>query len=237
MSEQNQPGESQETWDPYKSFKDSVGSADEPSQTESTVSFDSAGTSHDTDPASTTEAAPTASVADEAPATDPYGQPSNYGQAGAQSAPSAPQYGQHPQQGFGQPQQQPYASPAPYGAGQFGGQMVPGWNDGPTESGASTVTLNYWLSVFFSWIPALIFYLTEKDKNALVAEHVKENLNFQITRIIVAAVMIIPLIGWVVGGIATLVLFVVAILGAMQGPDTYRRGQVYKFPLAIRLIK
>lgn len=34
----------------------------------------------------------------------------------------------------------------------------------PVDSALSNLTLNYWLSVFFTWLPALIFWLIEKDK-------------------------------------------------------------------------
>ena len=113
----------------------------------------------------------------------------------------------------------------------------PNYLAGPSEQGRSTLQLDYWLSVFFSWIPALIFYLTEKDKNKLMDEHTKELLNFNITRIIVGATMVIPVIGTILGGIASLALFIIAILGAIKGPDEYGNGRLYKFPLAIRFIK
>lgn len=190
----------------------------------------------------------------------PYGQPSAdpYGQ------PSAAPYGQPNAAPYGQPSAAPYAQPSPYGqpsadpyqgygqpgAGAYGqpvgaagyGQPVPygqnpNWNAGPTASGQSTLSLNYWLSVFFSWIPALVFYLTEKDKNALMDEHLKENMNFALTRVIVGLVMVIPILGWIVGGIASLVLFVIAIMGAIGGPAAYSQGQPYRFPINIRMIK
>ena len=117
------------------------------------------------------------------------------------------------------------------------GPNNPYWLAGPSEQGRSTLVLDYWLSVFFSWIPALIFFLTERDKNRLVDDHTKELLNFSITRVIVGAVMVIPVIGWIIGGIASLALFVLAIMGAMKGPDEYANGRTYQFPLAIRFIK
>ncbi|MDO5736298.1 MAG: DUF4870 domain-containing protein [Propionibacteriaceae bacterium] len=157
---------------------------------------------------------------------------------------------QNPQQApWGGPQQgQPYQQAPPPGGmppQNYGGGYSPmtmGYNNpnylaGPSEQGRSTLTLDYWLSVFFSWIPALIFFLTEKDKNKLVDEHTKELLNFNITRIIASAVMVIPVIGWIIGGIASLALFIVAILGALKGPEEYLQGRTYQFPLAIRFIK
>ena len=100
----------------------------------------------------------------------------------------------------------------------------------------SSLQLNYWLSAFFGWLPALIFYLVEKDRHPLQNDHQREVLNFQLTSLIVTLAMIIPFIGWVVGGIGAIVYFVLGILGAIKGPDAFRAGQPYRFPLTIRFI-
>lgn len=166
-----------------------------------------------------------------------YDQPRSEQQASpGQQAPwgSAPQ---QPYQGGGRagsmPSQPNYGGPMSMGPGM----MNPNYLTGPSEQGRSTVSLDYWLSAFFSWIPALIFYLTEKDKNKLMDEHTKELLNFNITRMIVAAVMVIPILGQIFGGIASIALFVIAIMGALKGPDEYAAGRTYQFPLTLRLIK
>lgn len=156
------------------------------------------------------------------------------------------QYGQQPP--WDSSPQQPYQS-GPNNGGMppqphYGGPMAmspeshnPNYLAGPSEQGRTALQLDYWLSVFFSWIPALIFFLTERDKNKLVDDHTKELLNFNITRIIVGATMVIPVIGTILGGIASLALFVVAILGAIKGPEEYANGRRYQFPLTIRFIK
>lgn len=117
------------------------------------------------------------------------------------------------------------------------GPNNPNWLAGPTEAGSNTLQLDYWLSVFFSWIPALIFFLTERGKNQLVDDHTKELLNFNITRMIAYAVFIIPIIGWIIGGIASIALFVVATMGALKGTEEYKNGRTYRFPLSFRFIK
>ncbi len=166
-----------------------------------------------------------------------YGQPPNVqgapGQQGGQWSGQGQQYQPGPPMG-GMPPQQPYAGGY---APMTTGPNNPYWLAGPSEQGRNTLQLDYWLSVFFSWIPSLIFFLTEKDKNKLMDEHTKELLNFNITRVIVGAVTAIPFIGWIVGGIGSIVLFVMAILGAMKGPDDYANGRVYQFPLTFRFIK
>ncbi|MEO7587932.1 MAG: DUF4870 domain-containing protein [Arachnia sp.] len=178
-------------------------------------------------------------------AQPPYGNPNQGQQAPWGGAPGPGQ--QAPYQG--QPYQgQPYqGGPAmggmpgqPYTGGYSPmptGPQNPNWLVGPSEAGRSTLQLDYWLSVFFSWIPSLIFFLTERDKNQLVDEHTKELLNFNITRVIVGAVTAIPIVGWIVGGIGSIVLFVMAILGAIKGTEEYGNGRVYRFPLTFRFIK
>ena len=85
---------------------------------------------------------------------------------------------QYPTQGYAQqypPQgQQPYNPQAAH------------------RSAAGTVQLNFWLSVFFSWIPALIVYSTEKGKNQLADEYHRQNLNFSLVRVICSVGMFIP---------------------------------------------
>ncbi|MET4002510.1 putative membrane protein [Arthrobacter sp. UYCu511] len=139
-----------------------------------------------------------------------YNQP-GYNQPAAQQP-----YQQAPQQNYSQPAQQPYQQ----------GAVDP----------AGTVVLNYWLSVFFSWIPALIFFLTEKGKNGLSDEYHKANLNFSILRGIAGVLTFIPYLGFVFG-IIGLGLFIIHIIAAVEAPKKFRNGEVYKFPFNVQIIK
>ncbi|MFC0582206.1 DUF4870 domain-containing protein [Micrococcoides hystricis] len=134
-----------------------------------------------------------------------YGQQSGYGQ---QSDYSSQGYGQQSDYGQGQqgyqaagyPQQQSGYSQAGYQQQQ--GYQQPGQPGAyPQYAGATPaqdqyrgqILLNYWLSVFFSVIPALIFYFMNKDNvPEIVRKSHANNLNFQILR---AGVMIILVIG------------------------------------------
>lgn len=128
----------------------------------------------------------------------------------------------------------------------------------PTQQAADpnavfgTLTLNYWLSVFFTWLPALIFFLVEKGKNPTVDTHNRQNLNFQILRTIVGVatglipfiLAMIPYIGWIISGIlgfvlwvGSIVLFVFAIIAAVKGPEEARAGREYKYPFNIEFVK
>ncbi|TQL62102.1 DUF4870 domain-containing protein [Rarobacter faecitabidus] len=164
--------------------------------------------------------------------TNPYQQ----GTPGAQGP--EPTFNQVPPEGASPYQQQApgyeqpatgYQQPAPgYG------QPTPAYASGPvTDDALSTVKLNLWLSVFFSWIPALIFFLTQKDVPANVKDIHRENLNFQILRTIAGLVVWIPIVGWAL----FIVLLVFAIIAAVQAPDVVAQGGTYKYKFNIQFIK
>ncbi|MBK0419398.1 DUF4870 domain-containing protein [Leucobacter sp. CSA1] len=115
----------------------------------------------------------------------------------------------------------------------------------PAADPVSNITLNYWLSVFFTWIPALIFFLIEKEKgNGLATAFHRENLNFSLVRtglyIVLLILTPIPVLGWILGllgGIAAIVLFVFHIIAAAKAPAAYRAGRGPEFILNIPFIK
>lgn len=129
-----------------------------------------------------------------------------------------PQQPQQPQQ----PPQQPQYEQQPPQQPQYAQQ--------PVADPVSSITLNYWLSVFFTWLPALIFWIIEKDKGnqRATALHVS-NFNFSLLRTIVGVggwiIALIPYIGWIIAilvWIASIVLFVFHIMAAVKAPDAYR---------------
>ncbi|KKI16297.1 MULTISPECIES: DUF4870 domain-containing protein [unclassified Leucobacter] len=166
-----------------------------------------------------------------------------------QVPPVAPQPGYAaPQPGYAAPQQPGYAAPqaggyqTPPPAG--GGYQQPGYAQ-PVADPVSNITLNYWLSVFFSWIPALIFFLIEKDKgNPQARAYHAANLNFSLLRVMVIVATwilgVIPYLGWVLApllGIGSIVLFVFHIIAAVKAPENYRTGQQPGFLFNIPLVK
>lgn len=174
--------------------------------------------------------------------------PPAYGeQPGYTPPPADPTYGQQPpaydqQQApaYGQPQQPGYGQQPPYGQQPGYGQAAYGQPYGGPEPG--NITANLWLSVFFSWLPALIFYLVEKDKVVPAARKAAaDNLNFQIIRIIamVAAAFIIwiPVVGVLVYIVVVLGGFVLSIIHAAKVPGELRSGQYGSFLLTPPWIK
>lgn len=141
---------------------------------------------------------------------------------GAYETPPADAYQAPPAQGG-------YQAPP----GQGGYQQAPpapGYPQQTVDSAASTITLNYWLSVFFAWIPALIFWIIEKDKgNHRALQFHVANLNFSLIRTavgIIGAVLVgIPYLGWliaVLAWIAGVVLFVFHIIAAAKAANEYK---------------
>lgn len=183
----------------------------------------------------------------------PSGQPMS--EPGVPQAPQPPQAPIPPQQQAPVPPQQPqYQQPpqAPQYQQPAGGQVPPGgyqqqqpYAQQPIADPVSNITLNYWLSVFFTWIPALIFFLIEKDKgNQQAYAYHRDNLNFSLLRIgvVVATyiLMIIPYLGWILGillWIGSVVLFVFHIMAAAKATDAFRRGEKAPFSFNIPLIK
>ena len=168
------------------------------------------------------------------------------GEAAAQPTPAQPEAAapEQPAAPVPPPAAPQYQAP-PAGAYQQPQQPQQGYQQPQTTATdpANTITLNYWLSVFFTWLPALIFWMIKKDKgNQRANEFHVANLNFSLIRtgVVVVGWIIgmIPYIGWILGlliWIASVVLFVFHIMAAAKAPDAYRKGGhpefVFNFPI------
>ena len=173
----------------------------------------------------------------------PSGQPVPPEQPAAPQPPAAPEQLAAPQfeapPAYEQPQQGYQAPPPP--------PQQPGYQQAAPVAAnpVSTLQLNYWLSVFFSWIPALIFWLIEKDKGdqRATALHVA-NFNFSLMRtgvyIVIWIIGLIPYVGWIIAlllWLASIVLFVFHIVAAVKAPEAYRRGGQPEFIFHIAMVK
>ncbi|NMM31180.1 MAG: DUF4870 domain-containing protein [Cellulomonas sp.] len=90
--------------------------------------------------------------------------------------------------------------------------------------------------VFVSFIVPLVILLVFKGRGAFVEDQAKEALNFQITLAIayfVGGILTIVLIGILILLAAAVCSVVFAIMAAIAS----NRGELYRYPLTLRLVK
>jgi len=113
---------------------------------------------------------------------------------------------------------------------------APSDTSGVVTQDSKNIALLIWIgTIFFGFIPGLIFYLTKKD-DPYILEQAKEALNWSITAIIgylAGTILTFILIGILVlvgVGICHLVFCIMGAVGASNGKN-------FRVPFAIRLIK
>ena len=82
----------------------------------------------------------------------------------------------------------------------------------------------------------LIVWLVKRNDSPEIDQHGKESLNFQISMLIynvIAGVLCLVLIGFVILAILHILNLVLVIIASIQASE----GKLYRYPLAIRLIK
>lgn len=90
--------------------------------------------------------------------------------------------------------------------------------------------------ILFSFVAPLVIWLVFKDRGRFVDEQAKEALNFQITLIIawvVAFITMFIIIGFILMPIIGLAALIFGILAAIAA----NKGEAYRYPFALRLVK
>lgn len=169
-----------------------------------------------------------------------------------QQPPAAPQQPQTPQAPQAEPQHQAPPQQPQYQAPPAGGyqQPQPGYAQPAAVNPVGNLQLNYWLSVFFTWVPALIFFLIDKDKgDQRLRQLHTANLNFSLLRIMAVfagyvvyfILLFIPYIGVLIGGLVLLAVWVVPfvfhIIAATKISQAYQSGQADPFIFNIPMVK
>jgi len=106
----------------------------------------------------------------------------------------------------------------------------------PSTDDRNLAMLAHLLGIVSGFVGALIIWLIKKDQSAFVDEQGKEALNFQITMLIafVAAwILMFVLIGALLMPLLLIANLVFCILAAVA----VSKGEHYKYPVAIRLLK
>ncbi len=106
----------------------------------------------------------------------------------------------------------------------------------PSTDDRNLAMLAHLLGIVSGFVGALIIWLIKKDQSAFIDEQGKEALNFQITVMIgfaIAMVLTMVLIGALLFPVLLIGNLVFCILAAVA----VSKGEHYKYPLAIRLLK
>ncbi len=158
-----------------------------------------------------------------------------------------------PQPPYGEPfeQHQPPPPPPGYGPGHGPG---PGYGYGPSQGSGAVPPGGYavsqsertwggaahWSALVAAWVALaflgpLVVYFVKRDESPYVRQQAAESLNFQLSIIIyglISAVLCLVLIGFLLLAVVGIVWLVFTIIGSIKASQ----GQLYRYPLTIRMI-
>ena len=109
---------------------------------------------------------------------------------------------------------------------------------GASQEDKTLALLTHLSGIILSFIVPLVIWLTNKDKSdkGWLNDQAKEALNFQITLLIVYVVgTILTVI--LIGALLNLILWIVCVIFSIIAGLAANRGEAYRYPFAIRLIK
>jgi uncharacterized Tic20 family protein len=89
------------------------------------------------------------------------------------------------------------------------------------------------LAIPFEFFAPVIGYFVFRDKGPFVSHHAKESLNFGLTVLLAAVVLVISIIGLLFLWVLPIVWIVFRIIAALKASQ----GEFYKIPIAIKFIK
>ncbi len=125
------------------------------------------------------------------------------------------------------PQSSPSPTPSPAPADSGGS---------PTTDEKTMAMLAHLLGIVTSFLGALLIWLIKKDQSEFVNDQGKEALNFQITFVLAYAACV-ALTFVVIGCFLMPVIVICNIIFCIMGALAANKGQRYRYPVAIRLIK
>ncbi len=144
--------------------------------------------------------------------------------------PAAPQYGA-PQPQYGQ---QPPQYGAPQPAAQYG---APGATGPVSDADRKLWAMLAHLGGIILWfIAPLIVFFMYKDRDEFLKDQSTEALNFQIT-LAIALVVSVVLMAVFIGYLTWLATVVLNIVFSIIGGLAANRGERYRYPFALRLVK
>ncbi|MBV8634872.1 MAG: DUF4870 domain-containing protein [Burkholderiaceae bacterium] len=106
----------------------------------------------------------------------------------------------------------------------------------PSKDDSTMAMLAHLLGFVLSFIPSLVIWLIKKDESPFVAQEAKEALNFQITLVIGHAIaMALTIIA--IGAFLFPLLWILNIVFCIIAAVTASKGQAYRYPFTLRLVK
>ena len=93
------------------------------------------------------------------------------------------------------------------------------------------------LGGILGFLPSLIIWLVYKERSAFVADESRKALNFQIT--VTIASIVLNIAGFMIPGLGLLVfaVWVVSLIFSILGFQAVQKGQGYRYPFSLELIK
>lgn len=101
-------------------------------------------------------------------------------------------------------------------------------------------------SGMLGWAPALVLYLVFKDRGRFTREQSREALNFHLSALIygialvvLSAILTVVTFGlfWIIGWLPFVALAVFVVVFGIIATVRTNRGEAYRYPLTIRLVK
>ena len=103
----------------------------------------------------------------------------------------------------------------------------------PSSDEKTLALLAHIVTLASNFIAPLIIYFIKKDESCFVAAHAKESLNFQLTILIIAIILIVTIVGILLLWIVCMYAFVLVIIATIRASE----GKLYRYPFCIRFIK
>lgn len=87
-------------------------------------------------------------------------------------------------------------------------------------------------------VPALILWLIRKDRSAFIDDHGREAVNFQISlTIYTLAIIPLALLSCGVAAVLYIPVYILAIYGMIVASIAAHKGQFYRYPMCVRLLR
>lgn len=168
------------------------------------------------------------------PSAPAYGAPSSP----PPGATPPPAYGAPPAGAYNQPPAGGYPPPAP----SYGAPMQPPLSEAEQRQWAMFAHIG---GILLWFIAPLVIWLMYKERGRFVEEQAKEALNFQIFHIIVQfalwiVVAILTVVTFGIGGLLSflnVVVAIVAVVFMIMAGIAANKGEAYRYPVNLRLIK